>query len=101
MPLFMNVKNAKWWILRYLVNGTTNYWYICDCNKLDRDAGDLYRVKSDADMPPTNWDMQGLFQGHTYWDCAKDGRRPAPTLRFVAEEVSMPRTLEPRRPDSG
>jgi hypothetical protein len=53
------------------------FWYITDKNRLDRDDGDLYRVRSDAQTPPCD----------VAWDRAQDGRTPCPSFEASFAEV--------------
>lgn len=72
-PLF---KNGQLWLLRYTIKRTgSRWWYIADKDQLDRDDGDLYRVKSPSGLPPQSG-----------WTLAKDGVAPAPTLQALADE---------------
>ena len=71
-PLF---KNGQLWLLRYTMPNGTRFWYVADKDQLDRDEGDLYRVKSPMGLPP----QRG-------WGLAKDGVAPAPTLQALADE---------------
>lgn len=75
-PLF---KNGQWWLLRYQLRRST-YWYIADKDKLNVDDGDLYRVMSNAPLPPSNNSPMGT------WRLAKDGRMPIPTIRLVRSQ---------------
>lgn len=73
-PLF---KNGQLWLLRYRMPRGTHYWYIADKDRLDVDAGDLYRVRSASLLPPA-----------AGWDLAVDGHAPAPLLAFAFGEVA-------------
>ena len=66
-PLFTK---EKWWLLRYTMKSGNSWWYIADKGNLDKDDGDMYRVRHDGKLPPTNKD----------WLKAKDGVLPAPTF---------------------
>lgn len=68
-PLYKQANDGAYWLLRYRMPKGSHYWYIADKSSLERDDGDLYRVKSDADTPPAGG-----------WSLAKDGVAPAPTL---------------------
>ena len=70
-PLF---KNGQLWLLRYTI-GTTRYWYIADKDQLDRDDGDLYRVRASGNVPPS-----------TGWTVARDGVEPAPSLQPIVDQ---------------
>ena len=71
-------EDGQLWLLRYTVRNGQQWWYIADKDRLDVDDGDLYRVKSDGDAPPTA----------APWQLAKDGVTPPPTLR--AERATGP-----------
>jgi hypothetical protein len=71
-PLY---KKDPWWLLRYTLPSGNRFWYIADKNRLDVDAGDLYRVRSDGDQPP----LAG-------WGTACAGCFPPPTLARLEEE---------------
>ena len=43
-PLF---KKGRLWLLRYRLRSGNAWWYIADRDNLDKDDGDLYRVKCD------------------------------------------------------
>jgi len=62
-------ENGQLWLLRYKLPSGDRWWYIADKALLDRDDGDLYRVKAGTDTPP-----------HFGWQRAKDGMDPPPTL---------------------
>ena len=72
-PLY---KNGQLWLLRYLI-GSSRFWYIADKDQLDRDYGDLYRVKDSGEMPPSAGS----------WGVAKDGVEPAPTLQPIVDSA--------------
>jgi hypothetical protein len=72
-------KKRQLWLLRYQMPSGGNYWYIADKDLLDRNDGDLYRVKSDGDCPP-----------HFGWGVAQDGVAPAPTLEGFSSEADLP-----------
>eukprot|EP00962_Isochrysis_galbana_P049514 scaffold20999_cov96-Isochrysis_galbana.AAC.1 len=72
-PLY---KKGQWWLLRYSLGSGARFWYIADKDRLNVDAGDLYRVRCDADQPPLGG-----------WDKACDGFFPPPTLSRLVEEV--------------
>lgn len=71
MPLYKCQDNPEWWLLNYRLPSGNRYWYIAHKDMLDRDEGDLYRIRSDAVTPP----IDGAS-----WQCAKDGRPPCPTI---------------------
>ena len=56
-------------ILRYTMPTGNLFWYITS-KDVDKDAGDLYRVRSQANSPPCD----------AAWTVAKDGVLPAPRL---------------------
>jgi len=85
-PLF---KNGQLWLLRYTI-GTSQWWYIANKDQLDRDDGDLYRVKSLSDLPPQSG-----------WAPAQDGVAPAPTLAAYADAASCPTMPQPVMPQPG
>ena len=62
---------------RYTMPSGVFFWYITDKNRLDRDDGDLYRVRSDAQTPPCD----------VAWDRAQDGRTPCPSFEASFAEV--------------
>ena len=66
-PLY---KNGQWWLLRYVMKSGSAWWYIADKDSLDSNDGDMYRVKHEGMVPPTDVE----------WMKAKDGVVPAPTL---------------------
>jgi len=68
-PLYKQIDNGKYWLLRYRMPRGMHYWYIADQHQLQVDDGDLYRIPTDSDSPPTDG-----------WQLAKDGVSPAPTL---------------------
>ena len=70
-PLF---KNGQLWLLRYTMPSGARFWYVADKDMLDRDDGDLYRVRSPSGLPP-----------QTGWGLAKDGRAPPPTLQALPD----------------
>ena len=73
-PLF---KKGRLWLLRYRLQSGNLWWYIADKDNLDKDDGDLYRIKcvapEDEDLPPAG----------SKWLKAKDGALPAPTFTLV------------------
>ena len=70
---------GQWWLLRYTLPSGNQWWYIADKYQLDRDDGDLYRVKSNSDLPP----LDG-------WVKAQDGRLPVPQLSAVDDGGMLP-----------
>ena len=57
------------WLLRYRMPSGNHWWYVAAKDQLDSDDGDLYRVRSDADLPPADG-----------WVLAKDGQPAPPSL---------------------
>ena len=76
-PVFKHPE-GRWWMIRYRLPNGSFYWYIADRNRLDTDAGDLYRVKTRMLLPPC--DMP--------WGLARDGVEPPPTLTCVHASVA-------------
>ena len=59
--------------------------YIAEKDLLDSDDGDLYRIKTQNEIPP----MAG-------WACARDGQLPAPSLApYYPQPVPMGLPVEP------
>ena len=89
-PLF---KKGRLWLLRYRIPSSGNlWWYIADKDSLDKDDGDMYRIRCaeprDEGLPPTR----------ANWLRAKDGRNPAPRVVLVASEPEAGGRAAPRAP---
>ena len=69
-PLYKQ-SNGPYWLLRYVLPSGTPYWYIAHKDQLHSNDGDLYRIASPADVPPT---------GPDEWRLAKDGVAPIPMI---------------------
>ena len=65
-------EKGQLWLLRYTLRSGNRYWYIADKDQLDRDDGDLYRVRASEQLPP-----------QFGWKKAKDGVDPPPTLELL------------------
>jgi len=63
------------WLIRYRLPNGSNWWYIADKDQLDRNDGDLYRVRVSDErhqhVPPTEG-----------WTLAHDGQSPVPSFAF-------------------
>ena len=73
-------EDGQLWMLRYTLRSGAKFWYIADKDRLDVDPGDLYRIRSDADEPPTTGE----------WSNAHDGQSPPPTLEWVDDAPAPP-----------
>ena len=71
-PKFVH-QDGQLWLLRYKMPSGRYFWYIADKDRLEDDAGDLYRIQSSAITPPLDCP----------WTAFSDGVPPGPVLAEI------------------